>query len=130
MTTDKTLELVRAYYDSWTGGAQAYDEARLRQVLHPILIFESPTGRREKLDDFLPGLLRFTKTLKAQHMLQLFGSGAEAAAIYDCDLTPPIERLRCAEMFRIEGGQIVSIRLVFDATPYKLAAASPPTASG
>ncbi len=123
MTTAKTLELVRAYYDSWREGERAFDEACLRRVLHPTLIFESPTGRREKLDDFLPGLLRFSKTLKAQHMLQLFGSGAEAAAIYDCDLTPPIERLRCAEMFRVEGAQIVSIRLVFDATPYNLAAA-------
>jgi len=55
--------------------------------------------------------------------VQLIGSGAEAAAIYDCDLTAPVERLRCAEVFRVEGGQIVSIRLVFDATPYKQAAA-------
>lgn len=124
MTTDKTLELVRAYYDSWTRGEQAYDEARLRRVLHPALIFESPGGRKEKLDDFLPGLLRFSKTVKQQHMLQLFGAGMEAAAIYDCDLTAPTDVLRCAEIFRVEGAQIVSIRLVFDATPYKLAAAA------
>jgi hypothetical protein len=123
MTTEKTLELVRAYYDGWAKAELGYDEARLRRVLHPKLVFESPTGRRETLDDFLPGLQRFTKTLKQQHMLQLFGSGAEAAALYDCDLTAPIEHLRCVEIFRAEGAQIVSIRLVFDATPYKLPAA-------
>jgi hypothetical protein len=120
MTTEKTLELVRAYYDSWTKPERGYDEAGLRRVLHPKLVFESPTGRREDVGDFLPGLERFTKTLKRHQMLQLFGSGAEAAALYDCDLTAPIDRLRCAEVFRVEGAQIVTIRLVFDATPYKL----------
>ncbi len=123
MTTDKTLELVRAYYDGWAKGAAAYDEASLRRVLHPQLIFESPIGRKDRLDDFLPGLQRFGKTVKQQHMLQLFGSGAEAAAIYDCDLTAPVDVLRCAEIFRVDGAQIVAIRLVFDATPYKLSAA-------
>jgi len=123
MTTEKTLELVRAYYESWSHGAGRYDEAELRRVLHPKLAFESPIGKRETLDDFLPGLQRFAKTVKAFHPLQLFGSGAEAAAIYDCSLTAPVDSLRCAEVFRVEGERIVSIRLVFDATPYKSQAA-------
>jgi ketosteroid isomerase-like protein len=120
MTTEKTLELVRAYYDSWKQGETRYDEPRLREVLHSKVVFESPVGRKETLDDFLPGLQRFAKTVKGFTMLQLLGSGTEAAAIYDCALTAPVERLRCAEVFRVEGEQIVSIRLVFDATPYKL----------
>ena len=122
MTTETTLQLVRAYYDSWTQGEARYDEARLRRVLHPRLVFESPIGRKEALDDFLPGLQRFAKTVKGFTPLQQLASGMQAAAIYDCALTAPVELLRCAEVFRIEGDQIVSIRLVFDATPYKLAA--------
>ena len=123
MTTEKTLELVRAYYESWNQGEGHYDEARLRRVIHPKLVFESPIGRKETLADFLPGLQRFTKTLKGFNMLQQLGSGAEAAAIYDCLLTAPVDRLRCAEVFRVAGEQIVSIRLVFDATPYRSPAA-------
>jgi len=115
---DNTLKLVHAYYDSWKNGAKTYDEARLRSVLHPHLVFESPAGRKEKLDDFLPGLARFAKTVKDQRMLQLFAVGGEAAAIYDCDLTSPVDVLRCAEIFRVEGERIVSIRLVFDASAY------------
>ena len=122
MTTEKTLELVRAYYDSWSQGEGHYDEARLRRVIHTKLSFESPIGRKAARDDFLPGLERFAKTVKNLTMLQLIGAGTEAAAIYDCALTAPIDCLRCAEMFRVEGEQIVSIRLVFDATPYKLPA--------
>jgi len=123
MATERTLELVRAYYDSWSQGEARYDEARLRRTLHPKLAFESPIGKRATLDDFLPGLARFAKTLKGFTMLQLITSGSEAAAIYDCALTAPVDCLRCAEVFRIEGEQIVSIRLVFDATAYKSAAA-------
>jgi hypothetical protein len=116
---DHTLKLVHAYYDSWKNGAETYDEARLRTVLHPQLVFESPTGRKDKLDDFLPGLARFAKTVKGQRMLQLFAVGAEAAAIYDCQLTAPVDVLRCAEIFRVDGEHIVSIRLVFDASAYR-----------
>ena len=118
MTSEKTLELVRGYYDGWKN-ADAYDEAGLRRVLHADLIFESPIGRKVRLDDFLPGLLRFTKTVKARRMLQLFSVAGEAAAIYDCDLTAPVDVLRCAEVFRVEGERIVSIRLVFDASAYR-----------
>jgi hypothetical protein len=123
MTTERTMELVRAYYDGWNQGEGHYDEARLRRALHPQVVFESPIGRRATLDDFLPGLARFAKTVKGFQMLQLIGSGNEAAAIYDCALTAPVKELRCAEVFRVEGEQIVSIRLVFDATPYRTAAA-------
>jgi len=119
MTTEKTLELVRSYYDAWKGGGDTYDEARLRSVLHPHLKFESPASTRDKLEDTLPGLQRFSKTVRAQRMLQLFANGDEAAAVYDCDLTGPVDTLRFAEIFRVEGDRIVSIRLVFDATAYK-----------
>lgn len=123
MTTEATLQLVRAYYDGWSQGEARYDEARLRRALHPKLVFESPIGTKATLDDFLPGLQRFAKTVKGLTMLQQLAAGTEAAAIYDCALTAPVERLRCAEVFRVEGDQIVSIRLVFDATPYRLPAA-------
>jgi len=119
MTTEKTLELVRSYYDAWKGGGETYDEARLRSVLHPRLKFESPASQRDNLEDTLPGIQRFSKTVRAHRMLQLFASGDEAAAIYDCDLTGPVDTLRCAEIFRVEGDRICSIRLVFDATAYR-----------
>jgi len=119
MTTEKTLELVRAYYDSWKGGADHFDEARLRSVLHPRLQFESPASKRDDLEETLPGIQRFGKTVRAHRMLQMFASGNEAAAIYDCDLTAPVDSLRLAEFFRVEGDRITSIRLIFDASAYK-----------
>jgi hypothetical protein len=119
MTTDKTLELVRAYYDGWKGGDHALDEARIRALLAPDLAFESPVNQRQGADSFMVGLGRFSTTLKARRMLQIVTAGAEAAALYDCDLTGPVNTLRCAEFFRVAGDQIESIRLVFDATEYR-----------
>jgi len=119
MTTEKTLELVRAYYDSWKGLPGHCDESSLRRVLHPRLQFESPVSKHDSSEAFLPGLTRFNGTVRARHMLQMFGSGDEAAAIYDCELTAPVDSLRCAEIFRVEGGCICSIRLVFDASAYR-----------
>ncbi|MEO7033352.1 MAG: nuclear transport factor 2 family protein [Polyangiaceae bacterium] len=119
MTTENTLELVRAYYDSWQGGSERFDEAWLRKVLHPSVVFESPMGRKDKIEDLLTGVARFNQTMNSRRLLQLFAVGNEAAAIYDCELAPPINHLRCAEFFRVEGAQITAIRLVFDATPYR-----------
>jgi len=118
MTTEKTLELVRAYYDGWKGLPGRCDEGILHRVLHPRLQFESPVSKYDTLEAFLPGLTRFNGTVRARHMLQMFANGDEAAAIYDCELTAPVDSLRCAEIFRVEGGCICSIRLVFDASAY------------
>jgi hypothetical protein len=118
MTTEKTLELVRAYYDGWKGG-DAYDETRLRALLAPNLAFESPLNQRQGADSFMVGLGGFVTTLKTRRMLQIVAAGDEAAALYDCELTRPVNTLRCAEFFRVAGNRIESIRLLFDATEYR-----------
>jgi hypothetical protein len=119
MTTEKTLELVRAYYDGWKGSSDLYDDAGIRALLAPNLTFESPLNQRQGADSFMVGLGGFTKTLKRRRMLQIVAAGAEAAAIYDCELTRPVSTLRCAEFFRVTENRIESIRLLYDATEYR-----------
>jgi SnoaL-like domain len=118
MTTEKTLEIVHAYYDGWQG-AGAYDEARIRALLAPNLGFESPVNERRGADSFMVGLGGFVTTVKSRRMLQIVAAGDEAAALYDCELTRPVNTLRCAEFFRVVGNRIESIRLLFDATAYR-----------
>jgi SnoaL-like domain len=118
MSTETTMELVRAYYDCWKGGSTC-DEARLRKLLAPELAFEGPMGRRQGVDAYLAGISRFVPTLKAHRMLQLVALEDEAAAVYDCDLTAPVSNLRFAEFFRVAGNRIESIRLVYDATEHR-----------
>jgi hypothetical protein len=119
MKTEKTLELVRAYYDSWKGGGAALDDTRIRALLAPNLTFESPINQRQGADSFMVGLGGFITTMKSRQMLQIVAAGDEAAALYDCELTRPVNTLRCAEFFRVAGNRIEAIRLLFDATAYR-----------
>jgi hypothetical protein len=118
-TTEQTLTLMRAYYDCWGAGFEALDSARLRTLLAPDLMFESPVNRRTGVDSFLTGITGFSKTLKSLRVLQLLAADSDGAAVYDCSLTMPVSELRCAEFFRIEGERIKGIKLVFDATGYR-----------
>ena len=119
MTTERTKDLVRAYYDGWKIGTERVDEQKLRAVLAPNLAFESPLNRRDDASGLIEGLARFAKTVKAIHFHQTIVTGDEAAVIYDCELTAPVPTLRCAEFLRVEGDRIAAIRLVFDATGYR-----------
>jgi hypothetical protein len=117
--TEQTLTLIHAYYECWGKGFEKLDSARLRTLLAPDLIFESPINKRTGADSFLTGITGFSRTLKGLTMLQLLAAGADGSAVYDCSLTMPVSELRCAEFFRIEGERIQGIKLVFDATAYR-----------
>ncbi len=120
MANERTIELVHAYYDSWKGGAGRYDEERLCDIFATDLIFEGPLiGRKEKSVDALPGLARFASTVKALRFISQIYDTNEAAVLYECDLTRPAGTHRFAEFFRVEGGKIRAIQLVFDATEYR-----------
>jgi hypothetical protein len=119
MTTERTKDLVRAYYEGWKGGTERFDEQKLRAVLVPNVAFESPLSRRDDASGLVEGIARFAKTIKAIHFHQTIVTGNEAAVVYDCELTAPVPTLRCAEFFRVEGDRIAAIRLVFDASGYR-----------
>lgn len=116
MTTEQTRTLVQAYYACWQEGAQAYDDARLHNLISPSLEFSSPNTPRGNADTFFSGLARFAKSVKSLQRLQLTASDDEAAALYDCHTIEgaPVPTFRCAEFFRVSGGRISSITLVFD----------------
>jgi hypothetical protein len=115
-----TSSLVSAYYDCWTGGAATYDEARVRGILAPDMIFEGPVaGHRVGAEPFITALGRIAAALTDVRMIRQFQSGNEAVALYDADLTKPEGTFRFAEYFRIENGKIQEIKLVFDATKFR-----------
>jgi SnoaL-like protein len=119
MTTEKTRELVRAYYDSWMNGSARFDEAKLRGVLAPRLTFESPLSRRDDAESLVEAIRRFATTLRELRLVATLVSGDDCAMLYECDLEAPRGTTRFAEFFRIEGERIASIRLVFDASEYR-----------
>ena len=122
LATDRTLELVRAYYDCWKDGIRSFDEARLRSLLAPDLVFEGPiAGRRVGAEPFIKGLRGFVETLEGLRMIQQLQLGDEAAFLYDCDLTAPAGTFRFAEFLRFDQDRqrIREVRIVFDATRFR-----------
>jgi ketosteroid isomerase-like protein len=120
MNTTKTLDPVREYYDSWKDGIEAYDESRVRAILAPDLVFEGPTGaRRVGAEAFLKGLLDFIRLRRSVRMVEQLPAAGAAAALYECEMGPENTPMRFAEFFKVEGGKITELRLLFDASQYR-----------
>ena len=119
--SDKTAsEVISAYYDSWIGGADAFNVDRLRTILAPDLVFEGPlAGRRVGVDGFLAGLGGVAKAVKSFRMVQQLHDGNQVSSLYDCELSRPEGTFRFAEFFRVEHGRIQTINLSYDGTEFR-----------
>lgn len=116
---DTTRELLETYYGVLTRGAAAYDDGRgLRPILDPELVFEGPiAGHVTGAERFIRGVSGFVETVLEIQMLQRLEIGSEAAVLYDAVM--PGGTVRFAEFFGIAGGQIQTLRLLYDASEYR-----------
>ena len=110
-------DLVSAYYEILQAGAGSYDPERLRLILVPDLDFDGPiAGHVHGADRFTRGVAGFIETQHGIRFLQQVVTPETAAVLYDADL--PGGTLRFAEFFRVDGGQIASIKLLYDPGRY------------
>ena len=111
--------LVRAYYGSWRNGIATFDRERLAEILADDLDFEgSIAGKRRGAAGFIVGLQRFVEGLKQPiEIQQQVEADDQAAVLYDAAI--PGGSMRFAEFFRVEGGRIASIKLLYDAAQYR-----------
>jgi hypothetical protein len=117
-------ELVDAYYASWTNGDDGFDEACLRRILAPDLVFQGTlAGHRVGADAFIRGVYGVSKAVKAFRPVQRLQQGDEVSVLYDCDLTRPAGTHRFAEFFRVADGRIQAINLTYDGTEWRKLAA-------
>jgi hypothetical protein len=108
---------VSAYYEILQAGAGSYDPQRLRSILVPDLDFDGPiAGHVHGADRFTRGVAGFIETQQGIRFLQQVVTPDAAAVLYDADL--PGGTLRFAEFFRFDGGQIASIKLLYDPGRY------------
>jgi len=111
--------LVRGYYGSWQNGIATFDKERLSEILAEDLDFEgSIAGKRRGAAGFLVGLQRFVEVLKTPIQIrQQVAAADQAAVLYEAEL--PAGSMRFAEFFRVEGGRIASIQLLYDPAQYR-----------
>jgi SnoaL-like domain len=119
--TRTASDLVSAYYASWTGGGpEAFDEATLRDILAPDLVFDGPlAGHRVGAEGFIRGVQAVGAACTSFSMIQQLAQGNDLAVLYDCELTRPAGTHRFSEFFRIENGRIQSINLLYDGTEWR-----------
>lgn len=111
-TQDTTRRIVEAYFAAWT--AEKVDEAYA--LLAENLEFSGPTASYRSADEFRPALVNFAAMAKGARIVELMVQGDRAAMLYDCELPPPVGRLRIASFFRVEHGKICWYETLFDAT--------------
>lgn len=110
---------IDAYYDAWKSGIGSFDPKALERVLAEDLDFEGPiAGRRRGSAGFVVGLRRFVEGLQEPiAIVQRVISEEAGAVIYDAVI--PQGKMRFAEFFRVEGGRIRSLTLLYDANQYR-----------
>jgi hypothetical protein len=107
-----TRDVVEGYFQAWSHG----NLEAARGFLADQLDFQGSIDTFQRADDFVATLRGFVTILRGVTVLQSYFTDDGAAMLYDCDTKTPAGVIRTAEFFKVSGGKIIEIRLVFDAT--------------
>jgi hypothetical protein len=113
-------EVVRGYHDARFRGDVAGAVARCAEssfsFRSPFVSSSDPAGHLAGLEGFL-GVVT-----EVEMISELYGE-SEATLVYDVHTATPAGVQRTAEHFRLTGGKIGTIMLIFDAAPWQPMAA-------
>jgi hypothetical protein len=116
VTSDQTLDIVRAYHGAWT--RKNFDEAA--QFLSPALIVEVPINDYPSKDTFTAALRGFGGMVRNVNVLAEMSSGDEAMLLYDLD-AEQLGSLRVVEHFTVAEGMVTKLRQIHDTAPVRAA---------
>ena len=89
------------------------------KLMDETFTFESPLMRIVDRDTYLQNHRAFQTLVTGMKMVsELYGPG-EATLLYDLDTATPAGVQRTAEHFRIRGGKVSSILMLFDTAPWR-----------
>ncbi|MDQ4502532.1 hypothetical protein [Sinomonas sp. ASV322] len=110
--------VLRAYYSILTGGVDRYGEGlELIPFLGAGFVFEGPiAGTVSGAERFARGVRGFIEAVRKIDMIQAVVTAHSAAVLYDAVL--PGGTVRFAEFFELDGGEIKSLRIHYNATEY------------
>jgi hypothetical protein len=117
-----TVDVVRAYHEARFRG----DAAAAVALTGTPFLFESPMLRFDDPAAHLAGLPDFLRIVTGVELLSELYGAEEATLVYDVHTASPVGTQRTAEHFRLTGGRITSIRLIFDAAPWQALRAAVP----
>lgn len=117
MSQAETEKIVRAYHDAYRRGDVSAAGALLAESFRfssPMMAFDSP-------DQHVAALNRFVPFITGVDMISELYGESEATLVYDLHTSLPggAATQRSAEHFRVAGGRISAIIIIFDATPWR-----------
>jgi hypothetical protein len=118
MTTtaqERTRRAVRGYHEARFRGDVSAAAAHLGEPFH----FQSPFISSDDRTGHLATLPGFVSIVQGVDLISELYGEAEATLVYDVHTATPVGTQRTAEHFRLHDGRIVSIMLLFDASPWR-----------
>ncbi|WP_218002022.1 hypothetical protein [Microtetraspora malaysiensis] len=112
---EQTRHAVRGYHEARFRGDASGAAAHLGEPFH----FQSPFISSDDRTGHLATLPGFVSIVTGVDLISELYGEAEATLVYDVHTATPAGTQRTAEHFRLENGKIVSIMLVFDASPWQ-----------
>jgi len=94
-------------------------DANALDLMDPEFTFESPMMRFSDRTVYLESHRAFQKLVKGTTMISELYGPEEAILLYDLQTATPVGVQRTAEHFRLVGGKVMSILLLFDSAPWK-----------
>jgi ketosteroid isomerase-like protein len=112
--THNNVELAHAYYTAF--GKKNFIE--MEKYLHPDVRFISPFGQLTGKDAIIQAAQAFATMFTTLTVRTKFGSGDQAAIVYDFDWLGVEGTFSAAVVMAFEDGLITSVELFYDPRPF------------
>jgi hypothetical protein len=121
MERSDAAEVVRTFFDAWTGK----DFAAGWPLLDDSIVVESPLARYEDAATFKSTLTGLASQVSAVKLLAAMGDGDEAMMLYDLQIEG-LGELRVFELSTVAGGKIKHVQQVYDTVEVRKAGMDDP----
>jgi len=106
-------QVAEGFFDAWT----SKDFERARELLHDDVAFEGPIDTFSDADSYIGSLRQLSEIVTGVQKQKIFVDGDDVCVIYDLK-TAPVPSSRTCEWYRVHGGKVASVSVVFDARPF------------
>jgi limonene-1,2-epoxide hydrolase len=107
-------EIVKSYQAALGTG----DFTAARKLMRDDMVFQGPLDTFHSADEYLEAVKRLASIIQRIDLKKVFVDGEDVCVLYDMVTNTPAGTAFIAEWYQVTGGQIMSLRAVFDARPF------------
>ncbi len=117
----KVLEIGEAYLNA----LDRKDISKITSLVDPNIHLKMPMGEFSNRNDFLMAVRRMLANSNGVHIIAKFASENQGMFIYEVYFNEPVGTVKTASLMTVEGDQIKSIEVFFDARPFERVYSAP-----